>query len=60
MELKIDAGKILHTSKCWTCGASNKNPRNWIKKGRGGFTIHHLEYRNGEKMHSDFPKTLKG
>jgi len=58
--LKKEVGNILHTHRCWTCKASDKVDRNWTKRGRGGFTAHHLEYREGEKIHSDFAKTLKG
>ena len=58
--LKMKVGKILHTHRCFTCKASDTVDRNWKKSGRGGFTAHHLEYREGEKTHSDFPKTLKG
>ena len=58
--LKMQIGKILHTHRCFTCKASDTIPRNWLKRGRGGFTAHHLEYREGEKIHSDFPSTTKG
>ncbi len=58
--LKKKIGTILHTHRCYTCKASDTIQRNWKKVGRGGFTAHHLQYREGEKIHSDFPKTLKG
>jgi len=58
--LKKEVGTILHTRRCFVCKASDTVDRNWKKKGRGGFTAHHLEYREGEKIHSDFAKTLKG
>jgi len=58
--LKKEVGTILHTHRCFTCKASDTVDRNWKKGGRGGFTAHHLEYREGEKIHSDFPKTLRG
>ena len=58
--LKMQIGKILHTHRCFTCKASDKIDRNWLKRGRGGFTAHHLEYREGEKIHSDFAATPKG
>ena len=30
-----------------------------MKKPKSGFTIHHLEYRTGEKTHKDFTSRLK-
>ena len=58
--LKKQCGTILKTHRCHLCKASDTIPRNWKKRGRGGFTIHHLIYREGEKIHSDFEKSLKG
>ncbi len=54
------AGTILHTHRCRLCKASDKIDRNWKKVGRSGFVVHHLEYREGEKTHKDFDKSLKG
>ena len=59
-ELKKQAGKILGSNRCWVCKSSDKVDRNWTKRGRSGFTVHHLEYTEGEKIHSDFDKGLKG
>ena len=53
-------GTILHTHKCRQCGASDTVDRNWKKRGRSGFVVHHCDYVKGEKTHSDFPKTMKG
>jgi len=58
--LKKQVGTILHTRRCCVCGASDTVDRNWKKRGRGGFIAHHCEYRQGEKTHSDFTRTLKG
>jgi len=58
--LRIEAGRILGTSICWTCHASNKIDKNWKRKnGRSGFTIHHLEYRFNEKKYKDFGRSPK-
>ena len=58
--LKMKVGKILHTHRCKLCKASDKIDKNWKKAGRGGFLVHHCDYVKGEKIHSDFTKTLKG
>jgi ssDNA-binding Zn-finger/Zn-ribbon topoisomerase 1 len=43
---------ILFGGECEVCQKK-------MKKSKSGFTIHHLEYRTGEKTHKDFTNRLK-